>query len=119
MTTPSQSFDELIGSVWLLQSISGVTEIDTAKTMFVIQADGSVRTTVGCNQLSSKATIAGPKLSFAPFASTRMACEPALMAQEQAYEGALAATRLFRMSGTQLKFTDDNEKELLTFRRAP
>lgn len=69
--------------------------------------------------MTGKATIAGPKLSFGQFASTRMACEPALMDLEQKYGVALDTTLLFRIEGMILKLTKESGTELVRLSRVP
>ena len=56
----------------------------------------------GCNRLFGAATVAGDSLTFGDIGTTRMACAPAVMEQEQKFLAALAATRSFRFDGPQL-----------------
>ena len=52
---------------------------------------------------------------FGGIGTTRMACAPALMDQEQKFLGALAATRTFRFEGPYLRFYDAGGAELVRF----
>lgn len=115
MTNIAHGADALIGPTWRIDTVNGAVVSDPSKAKLVVDANGRVSTTVGCNQMSGMATIAGASLSFGPFASTRMACEPALMELEQRYGVALAATRAFKIDGKMLKFTDGAGRELITF----
>ena len=52
---------------------------------------------------------------FGGVGTTRMACAPALMDQEQKILAALAATRAFRLEEPHPKFCDGNGAELIRF----
>jgi heat shock protein HslJ len=119
MGNTAYAANELAGTTWRIESVKDVAAIDPAKTRLSVDAEGRVSTTVGCNQMSGMATITGSKLSFGPVASTRMACEPALMDLEQKYGIALDGTRSFRVEGTLLKLMDESGAELVRLSRAP
>ena len=118
MSNTAHAAGELSGTTWRVESVKDVASIDIAKTRFSVDAEGRVSTTVGCNQMSGMATIAGTKVSFGPLASTRMACEPALMDLEQKYGIALEGTRSFQVEGTLLKLIDESGAELVRLSRA-
>ena len=74
-------------------------------------ADGNASGSTGCNSLSGTYATDGTALTFGPLATTRMACEESLMAQEAAVLEALAAVsgweidadgRLHLTGGTEL-----------------
>jgi heat shock protein HslJ len=54
------------------------------KAFLVFAADGGVTGSTGCNSLSSRATVAGTKITFASVITTKMACDEAANALEQA-----------------------------------
>lgn len=53
------------------------------KARFTI-TDGTAAGSLGCNRFSAKATVDGPRLTFGPLTSTRMACEGQVGAVERA-----------------------------------
>ena len=62
--------------------------------------------TSGCNRLFGGYELGGDRLRFGAIGSTRMACEEALMKQEQALEAALQATTSYRLDGSTLELRD-------------
>lgn len=61
----------------------------------------------GCNQMSGRLSRAsGGHIRFGMAATTRMACEPAIMKAADALHAALAAARGYRLSGARLTLSD-------------
>ena len=107
--------ERLEGPTWLAENIKGGGVIDNAQSTLVFASAGRVTGSGGCNRLFATATIAGDTLMFGGVGTTRMACAPALMDQEQKFLGALAATRTFRFEGPYLRFYDAAGAELIRF----
>lgn len=82
---------------WLAEDIRGRGVVDRMQTTLSIAADGTVSGSGGCNHYTGTATIAGARISFGPLATTRMACTPAVMEQEQKFFSALTVVRAFRV----------------------
>jgi putative lipoprotein len=78
---------------WLTENISGGGVINNVQTVLVIAADGTLTGTGGCNAMTGKAVISANQIAFGAIASTRKACPPAVMAQEQKFFAALATAR--------------------------
>lgn len=115
MTGDASGAGRLEGPTWLAEDIQGGGVIDNAQSKIAFAAGGKVTGSGGCNRLFGSATIAGDALSFGGIGTTRMACAPALMDQEQKFLAALAATRTFRFEGPYLKFYDAGGAELVRF----
>jgi putative lipoprotein len=115
MTTGASGSERLEGPTWLAENIKGGGVIDNAQSTLVFASGGRVTGSGGCNRLFATATIAGDTLMFGGIGTTRMACAPALMDQEQKFLGALAATRTFRFEGPYLRFYDATGGELVRF----
>lgn len=115
MTADAWGAARLEGATWLAEDIKGGGVIDNAQSTVSIAAGGKVTGSGGCNRLFGTVTIAGDALTFGGIGTTRMACAPALMDQEQKFLGALAATRTFRLDGPYLKFYDAGGAELVRF----
>ena len=107
--------ERLLGPTWLAEDIKGGGVIDNAQSTVAIAPGGKVTGSGGCNRLFGTAAIAGDALTFSGIGTTRMACAPALMDQEQKFLGALGATRTFRFESSFLKFYDGNGVELVRF----
>jgi len=92
---------------WLAEDIRGGGVIDFAQTTLQIEPDGRVSGRVsghgGCNRYGGRARIRGSSISFGPMVSTKMACAPALMDQEQKFHAALASATHFRLDHRQSK----------------
>jgi len=56
----------------------------------------------GCNRYASQAEVRGDTITLSPIAGTRMMCEPARMAVEDAYLKALGTAQGYEMQGDQL-----------------
>jgi heat shock protein HslJ len=84
-------------------------------TCFRFLPDGKVAGSGGCNRYNGSATLKGPQITFAPLASTMMACAPALMDQEMRFFAALskADTVSFDKTGALLIQVKGEPKPLL------
>jgi heat shock protein HslJ len=64
--------------------------------------DGQVSGSAGCNQFHGKYSTDGNKLTLGPLATTRRACEEALMTQEREFLAALASAVTWSIDGNVL-----------------
>lgn len=88
------------GVTWRFYDMGKDTLADASKTELRIDPDGKVSGSTGCNRFTGTATIVGSSLTFAPLATTRMACDPAAMKQESAILAALQSARSFAVVGS-------------------
>lgn len=88
---------------WLAEDIRGGGVIDRLQLVIEIAADGAVSGSGGCNRIAGRADIAGPSISFGRLVSTRMACAPAAMNQEQKFLAALNEVRRWRIDPARRK----------------
>ncbi|QAY76857.1 META domain-containing protein [Sphingosinicella sp. BN140058] len=66
-----------------------------------LDKDGQASGHGGCNSFSTRFELAsGERISFGPIASTRMACEPAVMEQESRYFAILDAAESYSVYGS-------------------
>ena len=95
--------------------------VDTAYSVTSITVDGTAREVLGpvkiavtadtisvmtpCNGMSGPVTYSESTLTVGALAATKMACEPALMEQDQVIADALAANPTWQLSGEQLTLT--------------
>jgi putative lipoprotein len=96
-------------TTWLVVEISGrpvVVPADQSATLMLVPTDRRFAASAGCNRLMGNYDLKGGSLRFSKVAGTRMACPPALMAQEQALIEALGHTTGFRASGNNLELMD-------------
>ncbi|MFD1197549.1 META domain-containing protein [Brucella gallinifaecis] len=100
------------GKDWLAEDIQGGGVVDTAQTTLLVDSDGSVSGSGGCNRFMSKATISGSNISFGEIGSTYMQCPPALMNQERKFLDALGKTRSYKLDAGKLVLIDESGDEL-------
>ena len=104
---------------WLAEDINGGGVIDRLQTTMEINDDGIVTGSGGCNRYAGSAKIDGPVIQFLPMASTRMACPPAAMNQEDRFHKALEKVRAWRIDEPQRKLflLDKDGFNLIRFSR--
>ncbi|MBK8177282.1 MAG: META domain-containing protein [Rhodospirillales bacterium] len=88
-----------------MQSIGGRPAIDSPQSMLIFQSTTLLVGDGGCNTFSGAIGIEGGRMLIGPLASTRRACDDAIMAQEAALLSALESVRSFQA----------NEQVLLLF----
>jgi heat shock protein HslJ len=108
---PASAAAELAGTSWTIVSVAGNPVVDGSGAGLTFDAGGNVSGSTGCNNVSGSFAVDGAALTFGPLATTRMACEENLMAQETAVLQALAGVsgweidsegRLHLTGGTEL-----------------
>jgi heat shock protein HslJ len=115
MSPDASGADKLAGRVWLAETIQNGGVAPTVQSTVSFDAGGKVTGSGGCNRLFGSVKVSGGSLAFSAFGTTRMACAPAVMQQEQKFLAALAATRAYRFEGAKLKFYDTAGTELIGF----
>ncbi len=77
----------------------------------LFSAEGKrVSGSTGCNRFTGTFTQTGDSLKFSPLAITKMACPPALDAQERDFLAALNATSALHLAGNILELKDTSGK---------
>ena len=110
------SEEELAGQVWTLTALMGEPPLPVTMIKAEFGADGTVSGSSGCNTYFGPYEAGGNKLSFGqPMASTMMACEPAVMAQEQAYMKALGAVASYEIRDGKLTLCDADKTAVAEF----
>ena len=89
-TPEPTSAADLAGTSWTLVSIGGTPVVEGSGPHLTFGVDGKASGSTGCNSFSGSYATDGAALTFGPLATTRMACEENLMAQETAVLEALA-----------------------------
>jgi putative lipoprotein len=85
----------LAGTAWRVTEIAGAAADATSDATLRFDAGGFVSGSTGCNKFTGSAVFEADQLTFAPLATTRLACAPELMAQEQRFLGAIQDVRRF------------------------
>ena len=113
-----EAVPNIADTTWTVTSISGSPVLGTTPLTLAIAADLRIDGHAGCNSFFTQATLDAAKLQFAPPASTRMACEPVVMAQESAFFAALVAVNSYELSDDSLRLLDAAEVPLIGLVRA-
>lgn len=85
----------LTGHQWLINDINGEGVIENSRMTLQFSGDGRVYGSAGCNRYSGHYEITGEGININQMALTRMACEPALMAQESELMAVITDARAF------------------------
>jgi heat shock protein HslJ/membrane-bound inhibitor of C-type lysozyme len=85
----------LAGNPWTVQQIGGAAPVEGARVSMQFGNDGRVAGQTSCNNFTGKYAIGGEGIRIGPVASTRKACRPELMNQEQQFLMALSAVTRF------------------------
>lgn len=96
----------LEGTAWQLESfINGdsISSTVAGSNVTATFADGKVSGSTGCNQYNAGYTLTGDKVAISAVVSTKMACDPAIMGQEQQFTNALATATAVLVDGNQLR----------------
>ena len=109
----------LDGTAWVLESLGG--EAPLAGHVPTLRFEGSrAAGSDGCNRYMAEWQSAGSKLAFSSGpAATMMACEPAVMAQADAFQAALTAANAYRRDGDRLLLLAEDGRVLATFTAQP
>lgn len=105
--------------LWTVTSIGGDPVLPRTVLTFSIALDNRAGGNGGCNNYFTEAELENAPLAFGPIAGTRMACDPAVMAQEARFFAALAATAGYELAGTALKLVDAAGVPLVGLVRRP
>jgi heat shock protein HslJ len=108
---------DLAGSNWTLTELNGAAPVAGSPANLQFDAEGRVGGTTGCNNYGGSYSADGAALSVGQLFSTKMACEGALMQQEQTYLDILGRTTGFAVAGDTLTLTADGG-ETLVYTRA-
>lgn len=92
---------------WLAEDILQAGVLDMLQSTLKFDVNLNVSGNGGCNRYFGSATVQEDEMNFGALTSTRMACPPAIMDQEQRFFTALNLTRTWQI---------DTERELLTMK---
>ena len=87
----------LRGAEWQVADLAGAGMIERSRVSVRFGADGQLSGQASCNRYSGRYQLSGEGLSIGPLVTTRMACAPALMNQEQRFLELLAAVHKARI----------------------
>lgn len=107
--------DDLEGGAWALVTLGGQPAQAGGDASMTFGEDGALSGSTGCNLFSGSWERDGDTLTLSPGALTQRACPEPLMAQEQQFLAALAATTRYRLDDDRLTLEDEQGAELAVF----
>jgi heat shock protein HslJ len=117
--SPSQVPAELLEGVWLAEEIGGEPVAGTGQPTLRFTGDGRAGGSGGCNTYTAPVNLDGDAMAFGRLASTRKACVPPLLDQEQKFFIALAGARSFNLEGGRLTLLDTAARPLVQLSHGP
>ena len=96
----------LEGTTWQLETfITGEIARSTqaSTTITAVFADSKIGGSAGCNQYSAGYTLAGETLAVGEIITTKIACDAAIMAEEEEFLNALQAANRLTIEGRELE----------------
>lgn len=117
--TPAGPERPLAGSSWTAEEIAGQGVVAGSGAAVSFMADGRMAGTTGCNRFFGGYERSGQKLTFSGMGSTRMACQPELMAQEDRFLKVLNAVTGYEITADGALLLRSAGGDSLRFRPAP
>lgn len=96
---------KLPGSAWQVTTFAGQTPLADHPITFEFDNEGNIAGDASCNRFGGTCTIDGNTIKIGPLRSTRRACEPEIMQQEQKFLALLSAATAWSMDGDGLVLT--------------
>jgi heat shock protein HslJ len=97
---------DLIDTPFIIESITvGGTEREVFPPLVISFSPTGVGVATPCNSMNGELTYSGSTLEIGPLASTKMACEPALMEQDQVVAEALESNPTYEVVDGRLTLT--------------
>jgi heat shock protein HslJ len=101
----NQAPAKLPGSAWQVTTFAGQTPLADHPITFEFDTEGNIAGDASCNRFGGTCAIEGNTIKTGPLRSTRRACEPEIMQQEQKFLALLAAATAWSMDGDDLILT--------------
>ena len=117
---PAPPVSREVHGTWVIEQARTEPILDKRRARLVLGRDGRLSGHTSCNAMSGSFTLQGDALRIGPIATTRMACGPLLLEQEDRILTALeiAATARVRPDGL-LELRDADGRGVLRATRAP
>lgn len=111
----------LVGTRWRLESLAtGADAVSSpvagSAVTLELEDDGSAAGSGGCNTFHTSYETDGGAIRFDPVASTKMTCEPHLVAQEATFFAAIEQSATYVIEGDVLSLSDSDGNFLVSLR---
>lgn len=108
---------QLAGREWMVARIDGEPLLQTTRATVRFGEDGRISGNASCNAFTGSFKLNAGLLTIAPLATTRKACVPQLMEQEQAIISVLQTVSYVEIDETGLLTLQNEEGTLITARQ--
>lgn len=109
----AKSTEPLVGA-WIVEDIAGRGIIDYSRIELVLEHDGQLSGSTGCNLLIGRYRVEGSAMTINFATTTRKVCPEALMYQERVFLGAVESIDSYRFDPTgALVLQDGNQPWVL------
>lgn len=98
--TAAAPMHPLLGTSWVLEDLGTGNLIDGVVTSLAFQRGFRVAGMGGCNGYTGQATVTGDRITFSPFTTSKVVCDPANLDQETRFLDALARAERYEIDGT-------------------
>jgi heat shock protein HslJ len=105
METNQLTTATLPGSAWQVTTFAGQTPLADHPITFEFDTEGNIAGDASCNRFGGSCSVDGDKIEVGPLRSTRRACEPEVMQQEQKFLALIGAVTTWSMDGEELVLT--------------
>lgn len=102
---------DLFDTVWQVEDIDRGGIIDRSHITIEMSGEGRIAGSTGCNQYFGSLTVEATAFQVENAGSTRKACAPALMQQEQRFLQALQDVRRYEIDGEFVSLYDEAGKQ--------
>ena len=117
VSAPAAKAAGLAGTKWMLEDIGGSGVVEGVRATLEFPAADRAVGNGSCNRFSGGVTIGDSTIAFSRMISTKIACAPAVMAQETKYLQALQGAERYAQNGASLEVYAKGMDKPLRFRR--
>jgi len=107
----------LQGAEWVVEDINGTRLLDRSRSTLNFGGDRRISGRASCNTYTGEYSLTGEGLNVSAIAATMMACDPALMRQEETLLDALKNIQRFTLSPDGALILHTGDQRTITARR--
>lgn len=110
---PAPAPEALIGPEWIAREIDGSAVMDRPQSTLLFESPDRVVGDTGCNRYFGPWTVTGARIAIGPLGSSRRACAPEVMDQEQRFLAALEDAATWTINADDCLYLGDDSGAVL------
>jgi len=114
----NQTTATLPGTAWQVTTFAGQAPLADHAITFEFDTEGNIAGDASCNRFGGTCTIEGNTMKIGPLRSTRRACEPEIMRQEQKFLALLATMTAWEIAAEDTLVLRGEDVEIRAKRRS-